>query len=93
MLSTPLYLAIVGALLLLASAATLPMSHPHLRTQQTLLDSARTPYRPTSSNNTDAQYLDAAPNTVGVLFMNSKDEGVHVWLPLGRRVFVRTSNP
>ena len=93
MLFTPLPLAIVGALLLLASAATLPMSHPHVRAQQILLDYAHTPYRPTSSSNTDAQFLDAASDTVGVLFMNSKDEGVHVWLPLGKRVFVRTSHP
>jgi len=39
-------------------------------------------------------HLDAAPNSVGVLFTNTsgdEEEVVHVWLPLGRRVFTRDS--
>ncbi|KAK5172714.1 uncharacterized protein LTR77_002834 [Saxophila tyrrhenica] len=82
------------SLLLLAStaaAATLPMTTRKLRDQQILLDSALEPYRPTESSRGEARYLDADPNTVGVIFMNTKDEGAHVWLPLGVRVFVRES--
>lgn len=46
-----------------------------------------------------SQYLDAAANSVGVLFTSAatspdEEEGevVHVWLPLGRRVFTRESS-
>ncbi|KAK3115269.1 hypothetical protein LTR53_005540 [Teratosphaeriaceae sp. CCFEE 6253] len=35
-------------------------------------------------------HLDAAPNSVGMLFTSAdNDEVVHIWLPLGRRVFTR----
>ncbi|KAK3708179.1 hypothetical protein LTR37_011683 [Vermiconidia calcicola] len=47
------------------------------------------PYRPATNTHHVAKYLDAAPNTVGVLFMNTREEGVHVWFPLGERVYTR----
>jgi hypothetical protein len=76
------------------AAATLPISSDDeaWRIQQIILEPAH-PYRPTASSKHSHKYLDAAANTVGVLFMNSADEGVHVWLPIGERVFVSTSSP
>lgn len=39
-------------------------------------------------------HLDAAPNSVGVLFTTSDDEEVlHIWLPLGERVYTRKHCP
>ncbi|KAK3679095.1 hypothetical protein LTR37_021450 [Vermiconidia calcicola] len=74
----------VLALLLAASAA---FASPILDHQEVL--TPLSPYRPATNTHHVAKYLDAAPNTVGVLFMNTQEEGVHVWFPLGERVYTR----
>lgn len=39
-------------------------------------------------------YLDAAPNTVGLLLTLAESDGVeHLWLPLGRKIYTRESTP
>jgi hypothetical protein len=86
----PLRLLLLAVTLTTARTLPLTSSDKAFLTQQILLDPAH-PYRPVAHSKTSANFLDAQPNTVGVLFMKSEDEGLHVWLPIGRRVFVRKS--
>ena len=86
-------LFVTAALLLLVNSppvltATIPLISLDRQEQQLLHNSQAD--RQTTNSNTKANYLDAAPNTVGLIFMNTKNEGVHVWLPIGEKVYVRT---
>ena len=43
-----------------------------------------------------SQFLDARPNSIGVLLTTAggeEEEILHLWLPIGERVYTRTSTP
>ena len=64
--------------------------HPESKNQHLLVQGAAhqvTPHAPSG-------YLNAAPNTVGLLLTSAESDGVeHLWLPLGRKIYTRESNP
>ncbi|KAK5130062.1 hypothetical protein LTR08_002495 [Meristemomyces frigidus] len=82
---------------LVLSAAGGPLRHAHgaegtAKQQRLSLPKPKAPHTAVSQKLQSSSHLDAAPNSVGVLFTTSDDEDVgHMWLPLGKRVYTRDS--
>lgn len=93
MLPPPLLLLVCGFLVPSSTAGPLrPSRHDHgqpsEQQQQRLHETAHYSAGHKPKSNT---HLDAAPNSVGVLFTTSDNGDLvsHAWLPLGKRVYTR----
>lgn len=83
-------------LLVFVPCAKLSIASPTFEQQRTGYDPSqltlKLPARPVYPSAHAVKYLDATPNTVGLLLTTSgglEEEVVHLWLPLGQRVNTR----